>query len=267
VSIGEVFDTGVLARRLGNLMAICEARQRTLDDCDWEKRMMRATRIAFCIAVLAYGYPLTAEDGATVRFATARTRQPIVEAPLPMETELVPPSNAKKNGDDAEEVLDERVGPGARSETKKNPFDEGTMYGSGLPASPYIAGLSYMKTPQPFRVPYPNRFYYPCPHFVRLCPYYPKGLYWGANWNRVYLPPNNLVHGAFRFNPYLSSLKAQKHGSGHHHHHHNHNHCQPVMVRSVSSSSSSGAVEHIEEPAAAHVPPFARRLTPDNLRP
>jgi hypothetical protein len=198
---------------------------------DWEKRMMRAFRLSLCIAFLGCSYPAIADEGGTVRFASAQTRQPIVETPLPEEPELLPPSNDDENRGEAEEVLDEKVSPGTPSGTTENPFDYGKMYGSGLPASPYIAGLSYMKTPQPFRVPYPNRFYYPCPHFVRRCPYYPKGYYWGAHWNRVLLPPNNLVHGAFRFNPYLSRLNAQKQATYGHHH----NHCQPVVIRSVSS--------------------------------
>jgi hypothetical protein len=238
--------------------------------------MTRAFRTMLCIAVLACWNPAMAGEGATVRFASARTRQPMVETPLPeepVEPELLPPSNDEENRGDADEILDEQVSPGTQSGSTQsgstqNPFDYGTMYGSGLPASPYIAGLSYMKTPQPFRVPYTNRFYYPCPHFVRRCPYYPKGMYWGANWNRVLLPPNNLAHGAFRFNPYLSRLNAQKQGTyGHlHTHGHHHGHCPPVVIRSVSTDRS-GTVEDVDEASAADEPTLAGRLAPDDLRP
>ncbi|HVC93868.1 MAG TPA: hypothetical protein VND64_09260 [Pirellulales bacterium] len=205
---------------------------------------MRAFRTVLCIAVVGCGCAALAGEGAIVRFATARTRQPIVETPLPEETELVPPSNAKENRDDADDVPDEKVRPGTPSGAASNPFDYGTMTGTGLPAAPYKAGLSYMQTPQPFRVPYPNRFYYPCPHFVRRCPYFPKGVYWGANWNRVYLPPNNLIHGAFRFNPYLSNRIAQKQGNCHHH-----NHCPPVVDQAVPSNMKHASVEQPEKQA------------------
>ena len=86
------------------------------------------------------------------------------------------------------------------------------LQGSGIPYSPYPAGLSYTLTPQPFRVPYPNRIYYPIPHYVRHCPYYPKGFYWGADWNRRLLGCNPwLIHGDKRFNPYLTQAKIQHH--------------------------------------------------------
>ena len=198
---------------------------------------MRFLQAALCVAVLTWGDSAFAGEP-TVRLASARTRQPNAEAPLLLddeETELLPQSIGKDDGDEAERVPAEPVGPGASAGTTNNPFDYGTMQGSGLPASPYIAGLSYMMTPQPFRVPIPDRFYYPCPHFVRRCPYYPKGVYWGANWNRRFLPPNNLFHGDFRFNPYLSRRKAQKHaahGSKHG------NHCVPVVSRSASPAVS-----------------------------
>ena len=86
------------------------------------------------------------------------------------------------------------------------------LQGSGIPYSPYPAGLPYTLTPQPFRVPYPNRIYYPIPHYVRQCPYYPKGFYWGADWNRRLLGCNPwLIHGDKRFNPYLTQAKIQHH--------------------------------------------------------
>lgn len=91
------------------------------------------------------------------------------------------------------------------------------LQGSGIPYSPYPAGLSYTLTPQPFRVPYLNRIYYPIPHYVRQCPYYPKGFYWGADWNRRLLGCNPwLIHGDKRFNPYLTQAKIQHHNGGSH---------------------------------------------------
>ncbi|HUY34360.1 MAG TPA: hypothetical protein VMV69_16560 [Pirellulales bacterium] len=181
----------------------------------------------------------------TVRFAASRTRQPNTETPPPEETELMPPPeetelmpplNPTENDDTPEGVPTEKVDPSEPSGTTVNPFDYGTRQGSNVPSSPYIAGLSYMMTPQPFRVPIPDRFYYPCPHFVRRCPYYPKGFYWGADWNRRFLPPNNLIHGNFRFNPYLSNHKAQKHGArgGH-----SGNRCPKVVAQAHTASATT----------------------------
>jgi hypothetical protein len=190
---------------------------------------MRAFRTALSIGVLTWGCSAMAADRPTVRLVASRMRQPIAEMP-PQEAELIPPSNAEEIDVGAEDVPAENVPAGETSGAANNPFNYGTSQGSGLPASPYPAGLSYMMTPQPFRVPIPDRFYYPHPHYVRRCPYYPKGFYWGANWNRRYLPPNNLHRGAFRFNPYLSNRKAHKHGTGGHHH--QHRPCLPVVTQS-----------------------------------
>jgi hypothetical protein len=105
---------------------------------------------------------------------------------------------------------------GARSERSAEDRlqTEDPLQGSGIPSSPYPAGLSYMMTPQPFRVPYPNRFSYPPAHYVRQCPYYAKGVYWGADWNKRLLGCNPwLVHGDQRFNPYLTEAKIRHHSS------------------------------------------------------
>lgn len=78
-----------------------------------------------------------------------------------------------------------------------------------LPYTPYPAGLSWMPTPQPFRVPFPDRIYYPPHTYVKRCPYYPRGYYWGANWNRRMLGGENLLFGSrFRYNPYWTAAKA-----------------------------------------------------------
>ena len=78
-----------------------------------------------------------------------------------------------------------------------------------LPYTPYPAGLSWMPTPQPFRVPIPDRIYYPPHTYVKRCPYYPRGYYWGANWNRRMLGGENLLFGSrYRYNPYWTAAKA-----------------------------------------------------------
>ena len=83
---------------------------------------------------------------------------------------------------------------------------------AGLPYTPYPAGLSWVLTPQPFRVPIPNRIYYPPQHYVRRCPYYPRGYYWGANWRFNVVGRGNLLFfGPYRYNPYLTAAKAQHH--------------------------------------------------------
>jgi hypothetical protein len=80
-----------------------------------------------------------------------------------------------------------------------------------LPFTPYPAGLSWVLTPQAFRVPIPNRIYYPPHTYVRRCPYYPRGYYWGANWRFNVVGQGNLLFfGPFRFNPYLTAAKAQR---------------------------------------------------------
>jgi hypothetical protein len=79
-----------------------------------------------------------------------------------------------------------------------------------LPYTPYPAGLSWVLTPQSFRVPIPNRIYYPPHHYVRRCPYYPRGYYWGANWRFNVIGCGNLLFmGPYRYNPYLTAAKAK----------------------------------------------------------
>ncbi|HET6884401.1 MAG TPA: hypothetical protein VFI31_29885 [Pirellulales bacterium] len=81
---------------------------------------------------------------------------------------------------------------------------------ASLPYTPYPAGLSWVLTPQAFRVPITNRIYYPPHTYVRRCPYYPRGYYWGANWRFNVIGKGNLLFwGSFRFNPYLTAAKAQ----------------------------------------------------------
>lgn len=78
-----------------------------------------------------------------------------------------------------------------------------------LPHTPYPAGLSWVLTPQSFRVPIPDRIYYPPAHYVRRCPYYPRGYYWGANWRFNVIGRGNLLFfGPYRYNPYLTAAKA-----------------------------------------------------------
>ena len=79
-----------------------------------------------------------------------------------------------------------------------------------LPYTPYPAGLSWVMTPQSFRVPIPDRIYYPPHHYVRKCPYYPRGYYWGANWRFNVIGRGNLLcFGTYRYNPYLTAAIAQ----------------------------------------------------------
>lgn len=93
-----------------------------------------------------------------------------------------------------------------------NPAEQGAMNRVSMPYTPYPAGLSWVMTPQPFRVPFPDRLYYPPCSYVRRCPYFPRGYYWGANWNQHVIGPGNLlVGGMFRFNPYWTSAKAKHH--------------------------------------------------------
>jgi hypothetical protein len=92
----------------------------------------------------------------------------------------------------------------------ENPGEQTAMSRVSMPFTPYPAGLSWTMTPQPFRVPIPDRFYYPPCSYVRRCPYYPRGYYWGANWNRHVIGPGNLLHcQLFRFNPYWTAAKAK----------------------------------------------------------
>lgn len=81
-----------------------------------------------------------------------------------------------------------------------------------LPYTPYPAGLSWVLTPQSFRVPIPDRIYYPPHTYVRRCPYYPRGYYWGANWRFNVVGRGNLLFmGPYRYNPYLTAAKAKHH--------------------------------------------------------
>jgi hypothetical protein len=164
---------------------------------------------------LAYGAAsaMGAED--SVRFATSRTRQSTAPATPKLSVEQDPDLSVE--GRNAEESPAEQISTPAAASGVSDPFLYATTQGTGIPSSPYIAGLSYMMTPQPFRVPIPNRFYYPPAHYVHRCPYYPRGYYWGANWNRRFLPANDLIHGQFRFNPYLSAVKVKgQPGGGNH---------------------------------------------------
>ena len=122
---------------------------------------MRAFRTALSIGVLTWGCCAVAGDQPTVRLVVSKSHQTIEELEAPQETELIPPSNAEEYDEGAEDPRAENIPAGESSGTTENPFDYGTRQGSGLPASPYIAGLSYMMTPQPFRVPIPDR--YPLP--------------------------------------------------------------------------------------------------------
>ena len=108
----------------------------------------------------------------------------------------------------AEEVASQAAPLAAQEQSESDRM----LSGSGIPYTPYPAGLSYLLAPQPFRVPYPNRIYYPPAHYVRLCPYYSRGVYWGADWNKRLLGCNPwLIHGDKRFNPYLTQAKIQHH--------------------------------------------------------
>jgi hypothetical protein len=80
---------------------------------------------------------------------------------------------------------------------------------ASLPFTPYPAGLPWVMTPQSFRVPIPDRIYYPPHTYVRRCPYYPRGYYWGANWRFNVIGRGNLLFfGTYRYNPYLTSAIA-----------------------------------------------------------
>jgi hypothetical protein len=78
-----------------------------------------------------------------------------------------------------------------------------------LPYTPYPAGLPWVITPQSFRVRWINGLYYPPQTYVRRCPYYPRGYYWGADWQSKVIGPGNLLIGR-RYNPYLTAVKAQR---------------------------------------------------------
>jgi hypothetical protein len=118
------------------------------------------------------------------------------------------------------------------------------LRGSGIPSAPYPAGLSYMMTPQPFRVPYPDRIYYPPAHYVRQCPYYPKGFYWGADWNKHLLGRNPwLIHGSKRFNPYLTEAKIRHHS--------------PAARASGPAAHTHGPCVHCQQPMSVGEQPSA----------
>lgn len=103
----------------------------------------------------------------------------------------------------------EAVATPAPEEPVATPTTSGTATKVSLPYTPYPAGLSWVPTPQPFRVPIPDRIYYPPHTYVKRCPYYPRGYYWGANWNRRMLGGENLLFcNRYRFNPYWTAAKA-----------------------------------------------------------
>ncbi|HVA46537.1 MAG TPA: hypothetical protein VNH11_09195 [Pirellulales bacterium] len=106
------------------------------------------------------------------------------------------------------------------NETVAAPSADAATAPSGTPAkvtesapyTPYPAGLSWVLTPQSFRVRWMDRFYYPPSTYVRRCPYYPRGYYWGANWRFNVVGRGNLLFfGPFRYNPYLTAAKASHH--------------------------------------------------------
>ena len=141
----------------------------------------------------------------------------------------------------------EEIGAQRGERSAEDPLQtEDPLRGSGIPSAPYPAGLSYMMTPQPFRVPYPNRIYYPPAHYVRQCPYYPKGFYWGADWNKHLLGCNPwLIHGDKRFNPYLTEAKIRHHS--------------PAARAAGPAAHAHGPCVHCQQPSqvAANAPPEA----------
>lgn len=106
---------------------------------------------------------------------------------------------------EAEESLATPSPDGASSSTTNSTANSR----ASLPYTPYPAGLPWVMTPQPFRVPIPDRIYYPPHTYVRRCPYYPRGYYWGANWRFNVIGRGNLLFfGTYRYNPYLTSAIA-----------------------------------------------------------
>jgi hypothetical protein len=144
-----------------------------------------------------------------LRFAAAALVALGVQGARGQDQALFPPPDA------AEEIESPRGESASEPGANLNVAESSRMLqGSGIPYSPYPAGLVYTMAPQPFRVPYPNRIYYPPSRYVRQCPYYPKGFYWGADWNHRLLACNPwLIHGDKRFNPYLTQAKRE-HYSG-----------------------------------------------------
>lgn len=173
---------------------------------------MKCLISAVAVALFALGISAAqAKDrtpAPTRRVAARRTRQPVpVVQPVP---DVQQPA--------AEEALPAETLPqGMETAASDDPLQsEQMLRGSGIPASPYPAGLSYMMTPQPFRVPYLNRVYYPPRHYVHLCPYYPTGTYLGADWYKRLLGHNPwLIHGCKRFNPYLTAAKQRHYAKRH----------------------------------------------------
>lgn len=89
----------------------------------------------------------------------------------------------------------------------------GAEHKASLPYTPYPAGLAWVMTPQSFYAPFRHTgLYYPPHTYVRRCPYYPRGYYWGANWRfNVIGRGNLLLLGTRRFNPYLTTAKSEHH--------------------------------------------------------
>lgn len=105
---------------------------------------------------------------------------------------------------------DEPLSTPTPDEPQKSTPNPSTASRASLPYTPYPAGLSWVMTPQSFRVPIPDRIYYPPHHYVRQCPYYPRGYYWGANWRFNVIGRGNLLFfGTFRYNPYLTAAIAR----------------------------------------------------------
>lgn len=225
-------------------------------------------------AMLAAAIVLAGVHGARGKSPAAPIRPAAAKQPEPVLR--IVPSESMPEEVAAEEPDDELFPPpqeGA-SETADDPLaTEQILRGSGIPSSPYPAGLSYMMAPQPFRVPLPDRIYYPPKHYVHLCPYYPCGVYWGADWNKRILGRNPwLIHGDKRFNPYLTAAKIRHHfgirqpPAGHG----ACPHCGQVhamAAHSVEASVSPAAADHAVEDAEMPQPPRVRGSVPSLSEP
>lgn len=168
---------------------------------------MKFMNASAAAALLALGIQAAqAKDPAPLAVRPAAVRQASPGAPAMQPA--APPQGAG-----VEELPPEAAQPAPGTGESDDPLKSETLLrGSGIPSSPYPAGLSYMMTPQPFRVPYPDRIYYPPRHYVHQCPYYPSGVYWGADWYKRILGHNPwLIHGCKRFNPYLTEAKIRHH--------------------------------------------------------
>ncbi len=174
---------------------------------------MRILHASLAIATLALAvHQAQGKESSSARVKSAATRQaaPVIRI-LPAEEATAGEVELPQPTADVPAAVDQ-----GQAQTNADPLaTENILRGKGIPASPYPAGLSYVMTPQPFRVPYPDRIYYPPKHYVHLCPYYPRGVYWGADWNKRLLGCNPwLIHGDKRFNPYLTAAKIRHHSGG-----------------------------------------------------